>query len=183
MPYRDGESVTASEALLTIAEIAIATIGFAGIVSALRPTSSHVSDAMHRLRLRLMIEGSASVMVYAFMPFVLTGVFPEQQTWAIGSGILAFTSPIHVGSIYKRQRRLFGSALIRETLLFDTSVIVMAIGVEAVLILNCLGVLFEPRFSGYLLGVLLPLGVAVAMFVRAIFASDAQGLDRNQIGE
>jgi hypothetical protein len=68
--------------------------------------------------------------------------------------------------------RLFGSALIRETLLFDTSVIFMALGVEAVLIINCLGV-FEPRFAGYLLGVLLPLGVAVAMFVRAIFAADA----------
>lgn len=164
--------MTADDALLTIAEIAIATIGFAGIVSALRPTTSLVSDSMHRLRLRLMIEGSASVMVYAFLPFVLSGVLPEQQIWAIGSGILAITCPIHVGSIYRRQQRLFGSALIRETLLFDTSVIIMAVGVETVLVLNCLGVLFEPKFSGYLLGVLLPLGVAVAMFVRAIFASD-----------
>jgi hypothetical protein len=172
MPVLDGEPATAHEALLAIAEIAIATIGFAGIVSALTPTSSRVSDSMHRLRLRLMIEGSASVMVYAFLPFVLAGIFPDQKIWAIGSGILAFTSPIHVGSIYKRQMRLFGSALIRETLLFDTSVIFMALGVEAVLIINCLGV-FEPRFAGYLLGVLLPLGVAVAMFVRAIFAADA----------
>ena len=49
--------MTADEALLTIAEIAIATIGFAGIVSALRPKSSHVSDSMHRLRLRLAREG------------------------------------------------------------------------------------------------------------------------------
>ena len=174
--------MNANEALLTIAEIAIAIIGFAGIVFALRPTQSHVSDAMHRLRLRLMIEGSASVMVYAFFPFVLSGILPEQQTWAIGSGFLAFTSPIHVGSIYQRQRRLFGKALIRETLLFDTSVIIMAVGVEAVLILNCLGVLFEPRFAGYLLGVLLPLGVAVAMFVRAIFASDANDIDTDRTG-
>ena len=174
--------MNANEALLTIAEIAIAIIGFAGIVFALRPAHSHVSDAMHRLRLRLMIEGSASVMVYAFFPFVLSGILSEQQTWAIGSGFLAFTSPIHVGSIYQRQRRLFGSALIRETLLFDTSVIIMAVGVEAVLILNCLGVLFEPRFAGYLLGVLLPLGVAVAMFVRAIFASDANNIDTNRTG-
>ena len=166
--------MNSEEALLTIAEIAIATIGFAGIVSALRPTTSHASDSMHRLRLRLMVEGSASVMVYAFLPFVLSGVIPEQQIWAIGSGILAITSPIHVGSIYRRQQRLFGSALIRETLLFDTSVIIMAVGVETVLVFNCLGLLFEPRFSGYLLGVLLPLGVAVAMFVRAIFASDKQ---------
>ena len=35
-----------NDALLTIAEIAIATIGFAGIVSALRPKSSPAQDAM-----------------------------------------------------------------------------------------------------------------------------------------
>ncbi len=172
-----------NEALLTIAEIAIATIGFAGIVSALRPKAVYEADAMHRLRLRLMVEASATVMIYAFLPFVLAGVFSEQRVWAIGSGILAFTSPIHVGSIYSRQRRLFGSTLVRDTLLFDTSVIIMAFGVEAVLILNCVGVLFEPRFSGYLLGILLPLGVAVAMFIRAIFAYGAQGNDRNLTGK
>ncbi|MBW2509382.1 MAG: hypothetical protein JRE81_12175, partial [Deltaproteobacteria bacterium] len=60
-----------NEALLTIAEIAIATIGFAGIMSALRPSSSQSADAMHRLRLRLMVEASASVMIFAFLPFVL----------------------------------------------------------------------------------------------------------------
>ena len=118
--------MTSNEALLTIAEIAIATIGFAGIVSALRPKASHAADAMHRLRLRLMVEASASVMIYAFLPFVLAGFVSEQQTWAIGSGVIAFTSPIHVGSIYNRQRRIFGSALLRDTLLFDTSVIITA---------------------------------------------------------
>ena len=174
--------MTSNEALLTIAEIAIAIIGFAGIVSALRPKSSSAADALHRLRLRLMVEASASAMIYAFFPFLLVGVVPEQQTWAIGSGVLALTSPFHVGSIYSRQRRLFGSALLRETLLFDTFVIIVAVGVEAVLILNCLGVLFTPRFSGYLLGILLPLGVAVAMFVRAIFTSNAQGIDQNLTG-
>ena len=162
------------ESLLTIAEIAIAVIGFAGIVSALRPRTSGSADAMHRLRVRLMIEGSASVMAFAFLPFVLSGVFSNSQTWAISSGVLAVTSPIHIGSVYVRQRRIFGSALLRETLLFDTFTIVSAVVVEAVLILNCLGLLFEPQFSGYLVGVLVPLGVAVAMFVRAVFASNAE---------
>jgi len=162
-----------NEALLTIAEIAIATIGFAGIMSALRPRSSHPADAMHRLRLRLMVEASASVMVFAFLPFVLLGLVDSERIWAIGSGILAITSPLLVGSIYVRQRRLFGSSLIRETLLFDTFVMAMAALVEIALIVNCLGALFESHFAAYLMGVLFPLGVAVAMFIRAIFASDA----------
>ena len=162
-----------NEALLTIAEIAIATIGFAGIMSALRPSSSHSVDAMHRLRLRLMVEASASVMVFAFLPFVLQGLVDSESIWTFGSGILAVTSPLLVGSIYVRQQRLFGSGLIRETLLFDTFVMVSAVVVETALIVNCLGIFFESHFSAYLLGVLFPLAVAVAMFIRAIFAADA----------
>jgi hypothetical protein len=161
------------EALLSIAEIAIATIGFAGIVSALRPESSPAADAMHSLRIRIMVEASASVMVFAFLPFVLSGIFELDRIWAIGSGVIAATAPLHIGSVWSRQRRLFGTALLRETLLFDTLVVTLAILVEAVLIANCLGWLFEPRFAVYLLGVLLPLGVAVAMFIRAIFAAEA----------
>jgi len=165
--------VDPNEALLAIAEISIATIGFAGIMSALRPSSSYSADAMHRLRLRLMVEASASVMVFAFLPFVLSGLVDGDQIWTFGSGIIAITSPLLVGSIYVRQQRLFGSGLIRETMLFDTFVVISAMVVEAALIANCFGILFEPRFSAYLLGVLFPLGVAVAMFIRAIFAADA----------
>ena len=148
-----------NEALLTIAEIAIATIGFAGIMSALRPSSSHAADAMHQLRLRLMVESSASVMVFAFLPFVLLGLVDSEKIWTLGSGILAITCPLLVGSVYVRQRRLFGTGLIRETLLFDSFVVVMAVLVEIALIVNCLGTLFESRFAAYLLGVLFPLAV------------------------
>jgi hypothetical protein len=169
--------VNPNEALLTISEIAIATIGFAGIMSALRTSSSRPTDAMHRLRLRLMVEASAIVMIFSFLPFVLLGLVDSDKIWSFGSGILAITSPLLVGSIYVRQRRLFGTGLIRETLLFDTFVVIMAVLVETVLIVNCFGAVFEPRFSAYLLGVLFPLGVAVAMFIRAIFAADA--IDRD----
>lgn len=124
-----------------------------------------------------MVEASASVMIFAFLPFVLVGLVDNEKMWALGSGILALTSPFLVGSIYVRQRRLFGSGLIRETLLFDTFVVAMAVLVEIVLIVNFLGVIFESRFAAYLLGVLFPLSVAVAMFIRAIFASDA--IDRD----
>ena len=166
-----------NEALLTIAEIAIATIGFAGIMSALRPSSSHSADRMHRLRLRLMVEASASVMIFAFLPFVLLGLVDSERIWALGSGVLATTSPLLVGSIYVRQRRLFGTGLIRETLLFDTFIVIMAALVEIALIVNFLGLIFDAHFAAYLLGVLFPLGVAVAMFIRAIFAADASDRD------
>lgn len=167
------QAVDPNEALLAIAEISIATIGFAGIMSALRPSASDSADAMHRLRLRLMVEASASVMIFAFLPFILSGLVDGDRIWILGSGILAITSPLLVSSIYVRQRQLFGSSLIRETLLFDTFVVASAILVEIALITNCFSAFFDPRFAAYLLGVLFPLGVAVAMFIRAIFSADA----------
>jgi hypothetical protein len=164
--------VNPDEALLTAAEISIAIIGFAGIVSALRISASSETHTMLRLRLRLMIEGSANVMFFSFLPFVLSAFLTGEQIWAFGSGFLAVTSPINLGSVYFRQKRLFGTALLRRTLLFDTSVIFMTITVEIVLILNCFGLFFEPSFGPYLMGVLLPMGVAVAMFVRSIFSGE-----------
>lgn len=162
-----------SETLLTIAEISIAVIGFAGIVSALRPRSSPHADAMHRLRMRIMIETSAYVVVFAFFPLLLAGLdLPKDVVWGVGSALLAATAPIQVSSIYVRQRSLFGSALLRETLLFDASTIGLAVLVECALIANATGLFFEPRFAGYLVGVLFPLWAAVAMFIRAILASE-----------
>jgi hypothetical protein len=165
--------VNPSETLLTIAEISIAVIGFAGIVSALRPRSSPHADAMHRLRMRIMIETSAYVVVFAFFPLLLAGLdLPKDVVWGAGSALLAATAPIQVSSIYVRQRSLFGSALLRETLLFDASTIGLAVLVECALVANATGLFFEPRFAGYLVGVLFPLWAAVAMFIRAILASE-----------
>ena len=162
------------ETLLTIAEISIAVIGFAGIVSALRPRSSVLADAMHRLRMRIMLETAAYVLVIAFFPLLLSGfdLLSLTGVWAVGSGLLAITAPIQVASIYVRQRSIFGSALLRETILFDASTIALALAVEGVLIANALGLLFQPHFAGYLIGVLFPLWAAVAMFIRAILASE-----------
>jgi hypothetical protein len=165
--------VDPGETLLTIAEISVAVIGFAGIVSALRPRSSALADAMHRLRMRIMLETAAYVVAIAFFPLLLTGLdLAESEVWALGSGLLAITAPIQVSSIYVRQRSIFGSALVRETILFDATTIALAFAVEGALVANALGLFFEPRFAGYVVGVLFPLWAALAMFIRAILASD-----------
>jgi len=164
------------ETLLTLAEIGIAVIGFAGILSALRPSRSTHADAMHSLRLRIMVEASAYVMLFCFVPLlVVSDDAGDPRVWAAGSALLAVAAPVLVASIYTRQRRIFGSMLLRETLLFDALTIALAAISEVVLILNASQVLFPARFAGYLVGLLFLLGAAVAMFVRAIFASTVEG--------
>jgi hypothetical protein len=89
----------------------------------------------------------------------------------MGSGILALTGPVLVTSIYTRQRRLFGSTLLRDTLLFDGSTIVLAMLAEALLIVAWLGMLPARASAIYLLGLLFHQGAAIAMFLRALFAA------------
>ena len=160
------------ETLLTIAEISIAVIGFAGIIFTLRPPSSRHADTMHRLRLRIMIEASAYVMLFSLVPALfLPEELDSEGSWQIGSGLLAFTGPVLVGSIYFRQRRFFGKTLLRETILFDSSTITIALMVETSLILAWLGLLPGRASSVYLLGLLFHQGAAIAMFLRALFAA------------
>jgi hypothetical protein len=164
--------VNSSDALLTIAEIAIAVIGFAGIIFALRPDFAGSAESMHRLRLRIMVETSAYVMALAFAPLIfLSGGGSTYPVWRIGTGALAVTAPILFASIYIRQRKIFGAALVRDTILFDSSTIGLGLAIEGVLILTTLGLIGFPAASAYLLGLLFPLGASVAMFIRALFSS------------
>jgi len=165
------------DALLTIAEISIAVIGFAGIIFALRPPSTRQADTMHRLRLRIMIEASAYMMLFALLPaLLLPKELDSNESWHLGSALLAITGPILISSIYIRQRRLFGSTLLRETVLFDSFAITLALLVEAILIGAWLGVLPGRASASYLLGLLFHQGAAIAMFLRALFAA-SQGAE------
>ena len=160
------------DTLLTLAEIAIAVIGFAGIVFALRSRISDRAEAMHRLRMRIMIEASGYVMLFSMLPaLLLPEEISDESVWQAGTALLAVTSPVLVASIYVRQRRRFGSTLLRETLLFDSFTILVAVVVEALLLLASTGQLPGRAASVYVLGLLFPQGAAVAMFVRALFSS------------
>ena len=136
--------------LMTIAEIAVAIIGFASVVSALDSRRAADGNPMLRLRLRLMIEMAAQALTFSLLPLLLV---LERATasyaWQLASGALAIAAPAHLLSIYVRQRRLFGRTLLRATLLFDSTVLLVGSLVEGVLVLNTFGLAFAPRFSAY----------------------------------
>lgn len=132
---------------------------------------------MHRLRLRIMIEASAYAMLFALLPaLLLPKELDREEFWRLGSALLAITGPILISSIYVRQRRFFGSTLLRETLLFDSFSIFIAVLVEAALIGAWLGLLPGRASATYLLGLLFHQGAAIAMFLRALFAA-SQGAE------
>ena len=165
-----------SDTLLTIAEIAIAVVGFAGIAFVLRVGSP---KPINLFRLQLMVESSVLAVVFSFLPiFLLSMALPENTVWSASSAILGVATPLYVATILIRQTRRFGAALLPETLIADTTTLGATCIVTVVLFLNVMGWAFEQRFTGYLVGLFWALAGSIAMFVRIVLLSGASHAER-----
>lgn len=160
-----------SETLLTIAEIAIAVVGFAGIAFVLRVGSP---KPINLFRLQLMVESSVLAVTFSFLPILLLSTaLSGERVWALSSAALGIATPIYVATILVRQARRFGSALLPEALIADSTTLAATCVVTATLFLNAMGWAFSERFTGYLVGLLWALAGSIAMFVRIVLLSGA----------
>ena len=165
-----------ADALLTIAEIAIAVVGFAGIVFALR---SGDDEPINVFRLRLMVEISLFAMAICLAPLIfLAAEWPEERLWAAGSAVLCVLLPIYVTTIFIRQARFFGAAVLPEARIADSVALALTSLISLALVLNALGLLSEKRFAGYLVGLLSTLAAAIWMFSRVILLSAVTRISR-----
>lgn len=165
------------DTLLTIAEIAIAVVGFAGIAFVLRTDSP---KPINLFRLQLMVETSVLAMIFSFLPILLlASEYPAQRVWALSSAALGVVTPIYVTTIFLRQAQRFGSTLLPEARIADSTVLAGTCFVTAALAMNVFGWAFENRFAGYLVGLLGALASAVAMFVRIVLLSGASRAERD----
>lgn len=165
-----------ADALLTIAELSIAVVGFAGIVFALR---SGDNEPINVFRLRVMVEASLFAIAICLVPliFLAAGWSPE-RLWAWGSAVLCVLIPVYVTTVFVRQAQLFGAAVLPEARVADSVALALTSLVSLALVLNALGLLTEKRFAGYLIGLLTTLGAAIWMFSRVILLSGVSRIDR-----
>ena len=74
--------MTDTDALLTIAEIAVAFAGFAGIASALGRRYSHFDPKVNSLRLHNMVDVALTVIIVALIPVLLIEIIvSERYLW------------------------------------------------------------------------------------------------------
>ncbi len=167
-----------SDLLLTIAEIAIAVLGFAAIVTALSRRSGD-SDPISWLRLRVMIEASITVLAFSFLPFVFRAAdLADSSTASLSSALFAVTTIMVVGDLFVRQRRIFGNILNPETRLFDWYLITSATLLAIALSLRSVGFLPQLGFAPYVACLLFFMFGAIQVFVRIVFfASYSDGED------
>ena len=76
------ESVIPTDVLLTIAEVAIAVLGFAAIVTALRRRSGQRADLLTQFRMIVMIVMSAAALLFSFLPFVFLAAGLQESSVA-----------------------------------------------------------------------------------------------------
>ena len=169
------ESAISTDVLLTIAEVSIAVLGFAAIVTALRHNSGQRADLLTQLRIRVMIGASAAALLFSFLPFVFRAAgLQESSVASVSSALFAVGLAILSGRGLARQRRQIGSLLLPEIRLFDVSLLTIMVLLIGALSLRSAGLLPQLGFAPYVSALLFSLFVGVQAFVRIVFfASDA----------
>ena len=165
-----------TDVLLTIGEIAIAVLGFAGIVTALRRRSS---DRLTWFRLRVMIEASLLALGFSFVPFVFRAAgLAECSTASFSSGLFAAATVVLMPMNFLRQRRVSGHFLLPGTRVFDLFLIASGTLLALALSFRSAGLLPQLGFAPYVACLLFFLLVAVQGFVRIVFFESHADDDR-----
>ncbi len=169
------ESAIPTDVLLTIAEVAIAVLGFAAIVTALRHRSGQRADLLTQFRISIMIETSAAALLFSFLPFVFRAAgLQESSVASVSSAMFAVALAIVGGRAFARQRVQFGSLFLPETRLFDVCLLTSAALLIGTLSLRSAGLLPQLGFAPYVSALLFCLFGAIQAFVRIVFfARDA----------
>jgi hypothetical protein len=111
--------MSASDELLTIAELAIGLAGFSGVVVAFAYRGQ--LEAIDRMRFIALFSTAISTAIFAFLPFVFArGGFSEATTWRCSSALLLTWSIVLGIPIGSRLRRaaLDRGAAARRALIF-----------------------------------------------------------------
>ena len=152
-----------SETLLTIAELAVALAGFAGLITVIgrdRHSKSTVADA---LRLRMMLELALTAAAFALLPlpFIRPEIY-EPELWRLASGIHIIAGIGITGFGVYRYRTVGPDPDPRSISVSVSGLAAIAIFVN---LYNVLGVDAANAFYLYLASLLLSLGVAGLKFI------------------
>jgi hypothetical protein len=159
-----------ADLLQTIAEVAVAFVGFASLVSILGRRASSAPPELQAGRLRGMVQSGLVVIAFCFVPFIFHrfGV-PEPLVWRLSSAGLAVAGigVLRFGLGITRRLRADGLASAqhrRRTRVFIANVA----AAEVVLSASILGVLHERAAAAYLTGLLAFLFLAGFLFAGVI---------------
>jgi hypothetical protein len=159
--------LSGSSYLLTLAQLALAFVGFATIVVALRQAIGADLSDYHILLFRFFVEVGLIVTALCLIPFLLALFdIAEPTVWRISSAFFGVVTVAYLVSYVRRRRRVQRAPLpVRLYVIYGVSAL-MTMG----LILNALGLLFEPGAGPYAVALTWGLVGAGLVFIQGLSA-------------
>jgi len=164
--------------LLALVEVAVALVGFTGVVTALSGEPEGTTVAGRKFRIHVLVLAGSGAGVFSFVPVVMLALgIPQPMVWSIvGLADAALLVTIAAWALL-RQRELFGAYIPSGAGWTDGSIIVV-VGLGSVAALaNWIGWGLDQEFAGYLIAITPWFYVAVLVFFRTLLDSRF-GLDR-----
>ncbi len=174
------------DSLLVIAEISLGLVGFTAVVAVLRRPDGGIEPTELFRSLHLLGYGSLTLLL-ALFPYLLTAMGCEAEaTWRISSSIMFLTGVVGLTSTRWLDRVAGGPAWQERRKEFSASSLAAKSRVVALLgssalntvlqAANAVGLLGEPKFWPFLLGLLWLLVYCLAQFASLLFMRPSESL-------
>lgn len=161
------DSLTDSDVLQTIAEIAIALTGFTGVVAFLGQRARGEWRAVDLFRFNQLLGGSLAALLFSFTPILLFRLgAPEMVLWRASSGLIA-TYIVGAFLLANRAiRRLPKAERVEIAPMALLIVQVLGAAVLSLQLLSAAGVVYPGRSAPVLIGLVWLLMFSAFQFVR-----------------
>ncbi len=173
----DRVSIQATETLLSLTEIAVAVLGFAGVLAVMKGLQREVIPGVNQWRLKVLVVFGTNAIAFSLVPVLAISMdFPDSVVWTVGSLISSIVVIVWLVWALKRQKNYFSSFFPKETLWNDAlTVVFCTICIVAGVDNLFTGGLFNLSFGGYLFSIAPWFYVAVMAFLRSILTIDLGG--------
>lgn len=165
------------ETLLTLTEIAVAVLGFAGVLAVMKGSQREVIPGVNQWRLEALVVYGTNAIAFSLVPvLVLSMDFPDSVIWSAGSLLSVIVVTVWLVWAFRKQKTYFASYLPKQTLWNDTLIIIFcALCIGAGVDNLFTGGLFDKSFGGYLFSIAPWFYVAVMAFLRSILTINLGG--------
>ena len=163
--------------LQLLAELAVAVLGFSGVVAVLGRRSSGEWTLVDRVRFFTMVRLTVSVLIFALLPFPLHSAGLTGETiWGWCSGIAALIVVLNL--IVAFIDNAFARSVLTEpgtSRLAIAYIFISAPTAAALFAMNATGIGLQRSFTPYLVGTLLLFGAPVVLFIRLLHSAIGPG--------
>lgn len=158
--------------LLTLVEIAVALLGFAGVVTALSAEPKGTTLAGREFRILVLVIAGSGAVVFSFIPVVALALdVPQHTVW---SWMSLASAALLIGFLtwgLFRQKKLFGAYVPPGAGATDSSLIAVVGLCSVAAVGNAIGWGLDQEFAGYLIAITPWFYVAILVFFRTLFDS------------